>query len=85
MKKSVLFLVTIFTLSSVLVASAQELKIGTIFPKKSPWGKVMSAWAKVVKKKSKGKLKIKYFFNAQQGDEDILIAKIRSGQLDGAW
>ena len=36
-------------------ASATELKMATLAPKRSPWGKTFTKWAKHVKKKSKGK------------------------------
>lgn len=65
-------------------ARAEEVTLGTLAPKKSPWGKVFDAWAKAVEKKTDGKLKLKWYFNAQQGDEKLMVSKIRSGQLDGA-
>jgi TRAP-type C4-dicarboxylate transport system substrate-binding protein len=61
-----------------------KIKIGTLAPKKSAWGKVFGAWSKAVKKKSKGELELKWYYNAQQGDEGAMIGKMRSGQLDGA-
>jgi TRAP-type transport system periplasmic protein len=65
-------------------ASAEELSIGTLAPKKSPWGKVFSAWSKAVKKKTDGKLKLKWYWNGSQGGEEAMVAKMRAGQLDGA-
>ncbi len=66
-------------------ASAGEvITLGSLAPKKSPWGKVFSAWAKAVKKKSDGALKLNWYFNGAQGDDKAMIAKIRAGQLDGA-
>ncbi len=64
--------------------AGDEVTIGTLAPKKSEWGKVFNVWAKAVKKKSDGNLTIKWYYNAQQGDEKAMIAKIRSGQLDAA-
>jgi TRAP-type C4-dicarboxylate transport system substrate-binding protein len=65
-------------------ASAEEVTLGTLAPKKSPWGKVFDAWAKAVDKKTSGKLQLKWYFNGQQGDEKAMVAKIRTNQLDGA-
>lgn len=65
-------------------ARAEEVTLGTLAPKKSPWGKVFDAWAKAIDKKTSGKLVLKWYFNAQQGDEKLMVSKIRSGQLDGA-
>jgi TRAP-type C4-dicarboxylate transport system substrate-binding protein len=66
-------------------ASAKnEITIGTLAPKKSPWGKVFNAWAKAIKKKSNGELKLRWYYNGAQGDEGAMIDKMKSGQLDGA-
>lgn len=63
---------------------AEVIKIGTLAPKSSPWGKVFETWAKAVNEKSGGGLQLQFFYNGQQGDEDAMVGKIRSGQLDGA-
>lgn len=63
-------------------ASAEELSVGTLAPKKSPWGKVFSAWSKAVDKKTDGKLKLKWYWNGSQGGEEAMIDKMRAGQLD---
>ncbi|HVY45790.1 MAG TPA: TRAP transporter substrate-binding protein DctP [Minicystis sp.] len=66
-------------------ADAEEvLKIGTLAPAASPWGQVFKVWAQAVSKKSDGNLELQFFYNGQQGDEGAMVAKIRSGQLDGA-
>jgi TRAP-type C4-dicarboxylate transport system substrate-binding protein len=76
----------LFVLAGISVsgtAEAAEVKLATLAPKKSPWGKVFTTWGKAVKKKSKGKMELKWYFGTQ-GDEQALVAKMRSGQLDGA-
>jgi len=65
-------------------AADQTIKIGTLAPKSSPWGKVCETWVKAVNEKSGGKMELQFFYNGQQGDEDAMIGKIKSGQLDGA-
>ncbi|EYF04414.1 TRAP-type C4-dicarboxylate transport system, periplasmic component [Chondromyces apiculatus DSM 436] len=65
-------------------AKADKLKIGTLAPKSSPWGKVFSLWEKAVSEKSGGKLELQFFYNGQQGDEGAMISKMKAGQLDGA-
>ena len=66
-------------------ANATEvLKIGTLAPKASPWGQVFSVWEKAVKEKSGGQLELQIFYNGQQGDEGAMVAKMKSGQLDGS-
>lgn len=75
----------LFVLGVTSTAAAKEkVKIGTLAPEKSAWGKVFKAWGKAVKKKSKGDLELKWYFNGAQGDEGAMINKMKSGQLDGA-
>jgi TRAP-type C4-dicarboxylate transport system substrate-binding protein len=66
-------------------AAAQEvIRLGTMAPASSPWGQVYKVWTEAVSKKSEGRLELRVFYNAQQGDEASMVAKMRSGQLDGA-
>ena len=66
-------------------ASATEvLKIGTLYPKSSPWGQVCTMFAKAVKDKSGGNLEVQFLFNGETGDEGAMVAKMKSAQLDGA-
>lgn len=60
------------------------IKIGTLAPAASPWGQVFKVWEKAVSEKSGGRLALQFFFNGQQGDESAMVAKIKSGQIDGA-
>lgn len=62
----------------------EVLKVGTLAPKQSIWGQVFEVWKTAVDKKSEGKLKIEFFYNGQQGDEGIMVGKMKAGQLDGA-
>lgn len=71
-------------LASEAQAADETIKIGTLAPKSSPWGKVFETWIKAVNEKSGGKLELQFFYNGQQGDEDAMVGKIKSGQLDGA-
>jgi TRAP-type C4-dicarboxylate transport system substrate-binding protein len=67
------------------LAAAETLKIGTLAPKASPWGRVFETWVKAVNEKSAGRLEVQFFYNGKQGDEAAMIGKIKSGQLDGAF
>ncbi len=60
------------------------LKIGTLAPQDSPWGKEFKKWAKQVSDETNGELQLDFQWNAQAGDEVLMVQKIRSGQLDGA-
>jgi TRAP-type C4-dicarboxylate transport system substrate-binding protein len=60
-------------------AADETIKIGTLAPKSSPWGKVFETWIKAVTEKSGGKMEIQFFYNGQQGDEAAMVGKIKSG------
>src|SRR5215472_8181000 len=83
-------LLVIATLSLILGAAkvaradATTLKIGTLAPGDSPWGQVFKVWAKAVDEKSNHSLALQWFWNGTQGDENQMVGKIRTGQLDGA-
>lgn len=63
---------------------AHVLKIATLAPRGSLWMKVFDAWAHTVKKKTSGRLTLKFYPGGVAGDERDAIRKMRSGQLDGA-
>lgn len=59
------------------------LKFGTLFSQASPWGQVLTMWARSVNEKSGGQLELQWFFGGQQGDETAMVGKCKTGQLDG--
>jgi len=66
-------------------AEAQsKLRIATLAPKNSAWGKVFKVWAQAVDQKSGGKLQLDIYYNAVQGMESSMVGKMKTGQLDGA-
>ena len=70
--------------STTARADATVLKVGTLAPGESPWGQVFKVWQRTVKERSAGKVELQFFWNGQQGDENAMVGKIRTGQLDGA-
>jgi TRAP-type C4-dicarboxylate transport system substrate-binding protein len=64
--------------------AATVLKIGTLAPQDSPWGKEFKAWAAAVAADTGGEVTLDFAWNGQAGDEKLMVEKIRSGQLDGA-
>jgi TRAP-type C4-dicarboxylate transport system substrate-binding protein len=68
-------------------ADAQQthtLRLATLAPQGSSWMRVFNAWNASVKKKSGGKLKLRFYPGGVAGDERDFIRKMRAGQLDGA-
>ncbi len=85
-KVIVLLAVVVATLgfSRTARADAREVKIGTLAPKDSAWGKVFGAWTKAVEEESGGAVKLTWFYNGTKGDEVAMVGKMRSKELDGA-
>src|SRR5580692_12273956 len=64
--------------------AATTLKIGTLAPGDSAWGKEFKKWAKDVSDDTGGELQLDFQWNGQAGDEVLMVQKIRTGQLDAA-
>ncbi len=62
--------------------AATTLRIATLAPKASAWGKYLSKLERQVARRTKGELELKIYYNGVQGDEANMVAKLRSGQLD---
>lgn len=75
-------LLLVFLASPALAETS--LKMATSVPRESPWGLVLRTWQKAVKEKTKGEVTIELFWNGTQGDEPAQMAKVKTGQLDGA-
>lgn len=79
-----------FSLVAVLlgpsVASARTVvKIGTLAPKASTWGRLFATWSRAVARQSNDELALEVYYNGQAGDEAAMVGKLRAGQLDGAF
>ncbi len=64
--------------------AAVTLKIGTLAPGDSSWGKELKKWAAAVAAETNGDVTLDFAWNGQAGDEKLMVEKIRSGQLDAA-
>lgn len=62
----------------------KEIKLSTLAPKTSAWGKVFDAWEKAVADESHGAVKLTWFYGGVKGDEVAMVGKMRSKELDGA-
>lgn len=80
----VALMVSTLGFSRTALADAKELKLGTLAPKDSAWGKVFGAWSKAVQEESNGAVKLTWFYNGAKGDEIAMVGKMRSKELDGA-
>ncbi len=71
-------------IAGLALADPTTLKIGTLAPPDSPWGHVFKVWKRAASERSSGAIDLQFFWNGQQGDDRAMVAKIRTGQLDGA-
>ncbi len=60
-----------------------ELRIATLAPPGSGWMKGLQAGAQALNKETDGRVKIKYYAGAVQGDERDAVRKMKLGGLDG--
>ncbi len=67
-----------------LALAETTIRMATLAPRGSAWAKIMEKSAKELEKKTNGRVKIKYYFSGQQGDERDVVRKMKLGQLDGA-
>lgn len=65
-------------------AEPVALRIATLAPAGSSWGKLFSAWQRGVVERSHGAINLQVFYGTQQGDEVAMVSKMRTRQLDGA-
>src|SRR5262245_27283553 len=75
--------------SLTLTAAAQagqaaNVRMATLAPKASPWGKVFTAWGKAVSEKTNGAVEVQWLWNGTAGPESSMVGKIKSGQITGA-
>ena len=84
MQRSILalaFSVSVAT-STVPAVATTTIRMATIAPRSSTWGKVLDAWEKAVEAKTQGQVDLNIYYNGVQGEERAVVAKMRSGQLD---
>lgn len=70
--------------SSTRADAAEELRVGTLAPRTSVWGRTLGAWSAAVQQESGGQLKVSLYYGGSQGDEAELATKIKDHTLDGA-
>jgi len=64
--------------------AVDEVRVGTLAPRDSVWGKTLAAWAASVHQESGGQLKVSLYFGGSQGDEPELVQKLKDRAIDGA-
>jgi TRAP-type C4-dicarboxylate transport system substrate-binding protein len=64
-------------------AGAKTLKIATLAPAGTTWMKEMKAGAKVIKQRTEGRVKLKFYPGGVMGNDQSVHRKIKIGQLHG--
>lgn len=77
-------LATLFGSAGIAAADSVEIRMATLAPSGSRWEKTLSEGGATIEKETEGRVKVKYYADAGQGDERDYIRKINQGQLDGA-
>lgn len=68
---------------ATLAHARTTLRIATLAPPQSPWGKVFKTWSRAVSARTKGGVNIVWLWNGTAGPEKAVVGKIRSGQISG--
>src|SRR5262245_13083199 len=82
------FTTALLVAAGLLLASGQAaaqkstLRIATLAPKNSAWGKLYTMWQRAIDQRTEGKLELQIYYNAVQGNEDSMVSKLKTGQLD---
>ena len=80
--KKILSIVIVMSCFSA-TSFAKKIKFGTVAPAGTPWAQTLEDIKNRVKKKSKGKLKIKTYLGGSLGGELEILQKIRRGNVQG--
>ncbi|HEX6832017.1 MAG TPA: TRAP transporter substrate-binding protein DctP [Rudaea sp.] len=74
----------IFALAAGAASAATQIKIATVAPDGTAWMREMRAGADAIKKRTEGRVEIKYYPGGVMGDDATVLRKIKIGQLQGA-
>jgi TRAP-type transport system periplasmic protein len=85
MIRSICIAVVLLVASLASTASAKTtLKMATLAPERSPWGKVFQLWSKSIAQSTQGQVDVVWLWNGNAGPEVTALGKIKTGQLAGA-
>ncbi len=66
------------------LATAEQIKIATVSPDGSMWMKSLRAAGKDIEAATDGRVKLKFYPGGVQGDDKVVMQRIRRNQLHGA-
>ena len=65
-------------------AKAETWRIATLAPSGSAWMKTLEKGAASIKAKTEGRIQLRYYPDGVQGDENVVVSKVKTGALEGA-
>jgi TRAP-type C4-dicarboxylate transport system substrate-binding protein len=71
-------------LAAAAPAGAVEIRIATLAPSGSAWGRIMEGASASLALATSGRVRLRYYYSGLQGDERDVVRKMKLGQLDGA-
>lgn len=84
MKRLVLLATAVVVLiAGAPVVAAKTLKFATLAPAGTAWMKEMKAGAKIIKERTDGRVKMKFYPGGVMGNDQSVRRKIKAGQLHG--
>ena len=83
LKKNVLMIAALLLCTNATVVTAKTIKIATISPEGTFWMKQMRIGADLIKEKTRGRVKFKFYPGGVMGNDDNVFRKIKIGQLHG--
>lgn len=78
---SVTALLSLTVLQPAGAEAATTLKMATLAPEASTWGKFFKRVAADIEKSTGGAVTVKIYYGGSQGDEKVVVEKMRTGQL----
>ncbi len=79
------FAMAVFAVGVTLAApvyAETTLKVASVAPSTSPWGKWLTGVATAIEEKSAGELKLELILDAQAGDEQTILRQTTRGRMD---
>ncbi len=83
MNRFVSTVILLFLITGFSGVSAKTLKIATLAPAGTVWMKEMKAGAKLIKKRTEGRVALKFYPGGVMGNDRSVHRKIKIGQLQG--
>lgn len=65
------------------IKAKYEIKVATLAPEGSTWMNLMNELDQQIREKTQGEVGLRWYAGGVQGDEMVVLRKIRSGQLQG--